>query len=466
MRPALLLACAAGCALAPAAGCVLATGEGQEAQPDAGALGDPFPSADGGADDPGASAPARYDGDQERSPVTASVVERMRAIAAASPAPDPRVFMKVGASGTVSNLLLDCFSSGPVDLDGRGELEATIAYYDQPLAAGSSSWARDTLAAEVGESAVWAISGDPSPLESEIAAVDPRVAVVNYGTNDMNQGASHESALWPFHDNLSRLLDELEATGIIPIVTGLNPRTDSADAARWVPTYDAVTRAIAEARQLPYISLYRANRDLPAMGMSDDGIHGNVYTVDGVARPCLFTASGLAFNYNRRNLLTLEALDDVRRAALEGGGAPAAETGSYSGSGAPEAPVLIDRLPFTHRGDTRDWPHQRIDSYPSCDQGQDESGPEVLYRFEIDEPTALRFLVLTRGEVDVDLHLMASSGADPAACIERAHRILERTLAPGAYTLSVDTFAAGGTIMSGAYSLVAVACQPGDPRCL
>ncbi len=460
MRRALLLA------LACAGGCVLSLGdETADEGADAGAPGQPFPPADGGTAGSGETHSARYDGDQERSPVTRSVVERMRSIAGASAAPDARVFMKVGASGTVSPLFLDCLSTGPLDLDGRDQLVATIDHYDQALAAGSSSWARDTLAAEVGQSAGWAIAGDPSPLEREIAAVHPRVALINYGTNDMGLGATYESALWPFHDNLSQLLDQLEAAGIIPIVTGLNPRTDDADAARWVPTYDAVTRAVAEARQLPYISLYRANRDLPGMGMSSDGIHGNVYAIDGATRPCLFTPDGLAFNYNRRNLLTLEALDDVRRAALDGGEAPDAETAGFTGTGAADAPIAIDRLPFSHHGDTRAGPQSAIDRYASCDQGQDESGPEVLYRFAIDEPAALRFLVLTRGEVDVDLHLLAGA-PDPAACVERAHRILERTLAPGTYYLSVDTFVDGGEARSGAYTLVVLTCEPGDPSCL
>ena len=462
MRSALLLlvACAGG-------GCVLVSGGGEieSAGPDGGPVGDPFPGADGGAGGAVEVHPARYRGDQERSPITRSVVERMRAIAGASPAPDARVFMKVGASGTVSSYFLDCLSTGPIDLDGRDALAATIEHYDQPLADGSSSWARDTLAAEVGVSAGWALAGDPSPLEREMAATDPRVAIVNYGTNDMNLGATHESALWPFYENLSQLLDQLEAAGVIPVVTGLNPRTDEVDAARWVPTWDAVTRAIAEERQLPYISLYLASRDLPGMGMSDDGIHGNVYTPGGVARPCFFTAAGLAFNYNRRNLLTAQTLDEVRRAGLEGGAAPADETIGHNGSGTRAAPIAIDRMPFSHHGDTASLPDGVLDSYLSCDQGQDESGPEVFYRFELDEPSALRFLVLTRGEVDVDLHLLAGE-PDAGACVERAHRILERTLAPGTYYLSVDTFAAGGAAQAGPYSLVVVACEPGDPRCL
>ena len=426
-------------------------------------------AVDAGPNDPDANDPAmphaaRYSADALRSPITATVVDAMRAIAAVSSTPADTVFMKVGASGTVNNSFLDCFAGNDIDLDGRTSLQPTIDHFDAIAAGNESSWNRTTLAAMVGRSAVWVIGGDPSPLDEEIAAINPRFALVNYGTNDMGLGSTYETALWPFVANFVALLDQLEARGIIPIVTGLNPRSDSVAAARWVPTYNTVTRAIAEARQLPYINLYAASVDLPDMGLVSDGIHGNVYS-DGASHPCVFTDQALQFNYNVRNLLTLEALQEVRETVVDGAIAPAPDTDRHTGVGAPTDPFIVDRLPFTHHASTASSTGNSIDAYPSCDDGQDESGPELFYRIDIAQTTPMRILVLDAAGVDVDLHLLAGT-TDAPSCIARAHRIIERTLDPGTYYVVVDTWVNGdGEAQSGAYSLVALACEPGDSRC-
>ena len=74
-------------------------------------------------------------------------------------------------------------------------------------------------------------------MSQEISAINPRFALVSYGTNDMQQGATHLSALFSFYDNYTALLDELMGQGIIPIVTGLPPRGDNATATDWARTY-------------------------------------------------------------------------------------------------------------------------------------------------------------------------------------------------------------------------------------
>lgn len=424
--------------------------------------GDASVQSDGGL--PPGSVLARYGFDELRSPITAYVANTLRAISDRSASANDVVFMKVGASGTVSSRFLDCFGGGDVVLDGRDHLQPTIDYYNTPLAAGASSWQRNTSAAKSGRSANWVISGDPSPLNQEINAINPRIALVNYGTNDMSLGTTNETAMWPFHTNLTALLDELEQQGIIPIITGLNPRSDNATAARWVPTYNAVTRAIAEARQLPYINLYLASVGLPDMGLVSDGIHGNAF-VDGSTRACVFTAEGLDYNYNIRNLLTLEMLHDVRRVAIDREDATDEPTAGHTGSGAANDPYLVDALPFTHTGDTSTSAHTRIDSYPACDTGQDEAGPELYYRLDISETTPIRILVLDRGDVDVDIHLLSGS-PDASRCIDRDHRIIERTLDPGTYYLSIDSYVSSGSeVHSGAYSLIVLRCEPGDTRC-
>jgi GDSL-like Lipase/Acylhydrolase family len=400
----------------------------------------------------------RYPHDAVSSPITPSVAASLRAIAARG-AHREEVFMKVGASGTVSTNLLHCFAGLPeytLDLDGRTDLQPTIDFFRGGRIDATTPFDRVTLAASVGKSAVWAITGSPSPLAGEMAAADPRYAFINYGTNDMELGSTYDRALFAFWDNFSTLLDQVEDAGIIPLVTGLNPRADSAAAALWVPTFDALTRAVAEARQVPYFSLELATSPLPAMGLGPDGLHGNVYTVNGAAQPCVFTPDGLAFNYNVRNLASLRMLDSARLL-----GAPDADVlPPIAGDGSDANPFVVDRLPFSHAFDTRMGESAR-DRYPACDQGQDESGPERSYRLELAQPIPLRLFVFARGTVDVDVHLLDEAGA----CLARNDRMLAQTLPAGRYTVVVDSFVSPGTAHSGAYLLLMMPCAAADTSC-
>ena len=406
----------------------------------------------------------RYPHAAVASPITAAVKQRLRAIAATNASRQEHVFLKAGASGTVSTNLLFCFSGSATPqytlaLDGRDALLPSIEHFRLGQIGQTTPFNRVTLAAKVGSSAVWAITGSPSPLEQEITASNPRFAFVNYGTNDMGQAATYQAALFPFYDNMSSLLDQLEQGGIVPIVSGLNPRGDSAAAELLVPTWDVVTRALAEARQLPYISLFRMSLPLAKLGLLSDGLHGNVY-VDGKAQPCMFTAEGLAFNYNARNLASIEALDAVRKVVLDDAAAPSTvPIASLVGSGTASDPFVIDGLPFSHSFSTSGG--QRLnDNYPGCGATQNESGPEISYKLALAAQTPLRILVFDRGTVDVDLHLLTND-----ACVARNDRLIERTQPQGEHRIVVDTFVSGGTEHAGEYLLVVVPCEAGDTSC-
>jgi len=143
-------------------------------------------------------------------------------------------------------------------------------------------------------------------------------------------------------------------------------------------------------------------------------------------------------------------------------GAPAAEPAPLppvAGAGSDDDPFVIDQLPFSHTSDSGRGLRVR-DRYPACDRGQDESGPEVVYRLELATATPVRVVVLDRGPVDVDVHLLSGG-----TCVERADRLIDRTVAAGDHRIVVDTFVTGGGELAGAYTLVVLACEPGDPDC-
>ena len=408
--------------------------------------------------DPSAAGFTRYPSDVVRSPITASVAARMNAVAALAEQ-DDRMFMKVGDSMTVSPSMLRCFagrSQDRLELDGRDGLMPTIEYFRAANAGGTTPFDRATIAAKIGRTAAWVQTGSPSPLAQEAAALHPRFAFVGYGTNDMQMGTTYASALPNFAENFSRLLDRLEGAGIVPIVTGLPVRLDIAGATRWVPTYDALTRGIAEARQIPYLSLYRMTLPLPGAGLFGDKVHGNAY--GGGA--CVFTAAGLRYNYNARNLASLETLDAVRRIVAGGEAAPdRTALPAVAGSGTKADPFVIDRLPFTHSWDTGRG--ESLVERWSCNAAANEGGPEVYYRLDLPESTPVRAIVVDRSVVDVDVHL----GQDDGNCSARGDVIAEDRLAAGEHRVVVDSFFGASGSKQGAYLLVVVKCEEGDRRC-
>ena len=415
-----------------------------------------------------APAPELYSGHTMVSPITPYVLDRLRTIAAVDPTRADDVFMKVGASGTVSTHLLYCFAGAPqpqytLDLAGRTDLMEVIDHFRAGAAAGTTPFDRPTEAAVSGRSAVWAITGNPSPLEREIAAINPGFALINYGTNDMQRGTTPSSALPPFYSNFTQLVDQTIDAGIVPIITGLNPRTDSITAARWVRTYNTVTRGVAQARQVPYINMYLAAKDLPSSGLVGDGLHGNVFRMNG-AEPCVFTADALQFNYNVRNLLTISTFGRVFDGVVRGLHAPDPSVATLAGAGSLADPFQIDELPFAHVADTSASPNASIDGYPSCDAGQDESGPELIYRLSLAAQSRLRMVVLDGGGVDIDVHLLSGTAGAPTDCVARHDRVIQGTFDAGDYLVVLDTYVSG-TPRSGEYLLAIVECDAGDPDC-
>ena len=200
--------------------------------------------------------------------------------------------------------------------------------------------------------------------------------------------------------------------------------------------------------------------------MSGDGIHLNRFR----GGACVLTPEGLEYGYNQRNLVSLQALQRLREILYLGtdsiGDGPRLE-----GNGTYAEPYVVPQLPFSHRANTAQAMESRFASYPGCDRGQDESGREIVYRFETAEAVRLRAIVLDSDGVDVDLHIlqtpMASAGNPQAAadCVARDDFLVEGVLQPGAYTIVVDSFVSGGRPQEGEYDMVLLACDADDGDC-
>jgi hypothetical protein len=392
--------------------------------------------------------PALYPGDRTQSPITESVAQNLRRIAAIAPRTE-NVFAKVGASNTVNTNHLHCFAGSNVDLDGRTELQPALDFFKAGDAAGTTPFNRASLAATVGWSAWAALSGSPNPLAQETAAIQPRYASILFGTNDIQSRDVDR-----YGQNLFDIADQLIAEGTVPIFTDAPPRDDDAAADAWVPRYAAVMRGVAQARQVPFVDLQRELLNLPAHGIGSDGLHLNVYVPSGSARGCLLTAAGLDYGHNMRNLITLTALSRAKD-ALDGKPAPDATAATLAGKGDLADPFVIESLPFTDVRDTSKGGFSRIDQYTGCSTA-DESGNEFLYKLVLTQATNLRAFVISLNGCDVDIHLLGAA-ADAASCIARNDKLVTQTLQAGTYFLSLDTYVSSGVPKPGEYLVVVMA---------
>lgn len=417
-------------------------------------------TADTDVVEPPLSGPVLYPTGRVHSPITVDLAERLRALAGVDPALQDDVFMKVGASSFAQASFVRCFA-GNFDLAAHAELESTRAFFAVGNAGGTNPFSRVSLAAESGRSAVWAITGDPSPMEREYLATSPRFAFVMYGANDMHRAATIEASLFPFAENMWTLVDELIAWGVTPILLTIPRRLDNATADRWVSTYNSVIRGLAQGRAVPLIDVNFAFSGLPGFGLGSDGLHASTYS----GGACVLSEDGLRYGHNMRNLRVLEALARVEAVVVDHVAGLDAEAPRLAGDGSPSAPFEISQLPFADMRNTADSPYSRLDTYPGCGSNANERGPEWLYRVDVATRVRVRATVHDLGDTDIDLHLLGTE-ASGAGCVQRDHRIIDATLDPGVYHFALDSFvSSGGAVRSGEYLFTVIDCDADAPGC-
>ncbi len=376
-----------------------------------------------------------YPENRRHSPITPGIAMRLQALAAAT-AHDPRIFAKVGDSITSSTEFIRCFDGGAVDLGAHASLGPTISYFLQGNAGGGSPYERNSYVAAGGTTTRDALTGTPTPLDREYTAIDPRYAVVLFGTNDNRYGRSVDD----FGADLWSIVDRTIARGIIPIVSSMpsvdgDPGTDAR-----VPTFNRVIRAIAQGRAVPFIDLHRDLLPLPRRGLSTDGIHPS--TAPGGA--CVLTASGLTYGYNVRNLVTIEALARTQAALV--GNAADASAPLRSGAGT-EADPVISTLPLADVGDTRSGEALHA-VYTGC--GSTAAGRAIVYKLQLAAQTTVEAFVVDRDTTDVDIHILTGSLA-ASACVAAGDKTVTATVGAGTVYIVVD---ARGATTDGEFALV------------
>ncbi|MBZ5714226.1 SGNH/GDSL hydrolase family protein [Nannocystis pusilla] len=383
------------------------------------------------------------------SPITADVAAAMTAIAANGVKTDG-VFAKVGGTHTASSNFLNCLADAVQIVELPPALQPAVDFFNASAAGmGATSFSRVSLAAMPGWTGADILAGAPSPLANEVTEISPRFAVVLLGTTELE--VPPPEGVFTFADNLVAVVDALIAGGTVPILSTIPARTMPAGIDVYVPRYNAFIRALAQGRKIPLIDLNLALAGLPNAGLAADGIDLSVALADDMATPtpCAFGFSGITSGYNRRNLVTLEALARGKTVIVDGGPPPDATAPTLLGAGTLEEPIVIPGLPFADMRSTADSPSDAIDAYQGACMAMGADGPEFVYELTIDAPTTIRALVFDQGNVDVDLHLMTLT--DAGTCVKRGDRELEGPLQPGTYFLSVDTL---GTATPGEFAFV------------
>lgn len=292
-------------------------------------------------------------------PITPRMLARLRAIVAARPDLRDDVFAKMGGSSVVNRSFLHCFEDEPViDFGGR-DLDATLAHFRAGRVLSHSPFGRTSLAAGVGWSIRQAFAGRPSAIARELDATQARFALAYFGGNDV-EGRSPRQ----FVQRLDRLVTMLAARGVIPVIASTYPRRpNDRDMNEQVERHNRLSRGLALAHGLPFVDVHQAMLPLPGRGLAADGYHPNTYVVGPRARACDFGPVGLEHGNNHRNLLTLQALDGLRRTVLASEPPPGVDV-LETGVGTVADPALALALPFARRLAPSDL--EAVDSQPGC----------------------------------------------------------------------------------------------------
>jgi hypothetical protein len=244
----------------------------------------------------------------------------------------PDVFAKVGDSITESGSFLQDIACEDPAWGRWAGLAPTVDYYRAHLfprrytsvyCGVADSFSRASATAVTGWSAADALQprGDPpagcagvSALSCEYRLVQPSVALVMYGTNDL-ESYSPEA----YSANLHAIVDRSIAAGVIPVLSTIPPRLDGKHRNTLVQRFNRIVIAVAAEERIPLWNYWRSLHEPGVVhsGISADGIHPNIY---GGCEPPLgcrsidFTRNGLRYGYNVRNLGALRVLAAIRAA--------------------------------------------------------------------------------------------------------------------------------------------------------
>ena len=289
--------------------------------------------------------------------LTGEVANQFRADVSAADARGFRadVFAKVGDSNTELADNLYGFACAPVNYADHADMEPVVQKYNavtldvagEPGCEPVTSFSRRSAAARSGTYSTFPITkirdyvtpfgrNDPAcsteetPLACEIRLLQPRYTIIMTGTNDLGYDL-RVGGIEPGSkaaERMGLLIASIRLAGSVPVLSNLPPawvpRTPDVDEWGGIKRSNERIADIAEAAKVPLINLWGALTEdqMIDRGLGPDGIHLSVY--GGTESPDLFANSvdlseeALRYGANRRNLIWLQTLTALDRAASEG----------------------------------------------------------------------------------------------------------------------------------------------------
>lgn len=250
-------------------------------------------------------------------PLAPAVVRRMQETAArgAEQGARPGVFAKVGDSITAAPHFLRPIGAGIYTLGDFQHLQATIDYYRVDLGDGVTPFERVSLAAGVGWTAPAVLDpryADPqqcapgeTPLECEYRLIQPQVALIMLGTNDVSR-----LNVSVYQGNLEEIVAISLERGVIPVISTIPYQEQHEDA---VYAFNRAVQDTAEKLIVPFWDLFSELAGLRDAGLDMDGVHLSI-PPRGYKGAADFRPHNLYYGYVIRNLGALRQLEAVRQA--------------------------------------------------------------------------------------------------------------------------------------------------------
>lgn len=223
------------------------------------------------------------------------------------------VFSKVGDSITVASHLLHPIGEGLYTLADYQYLQGVIDAYSLVEARdGHNSFTNTSLAAGVGwttDALFKAKFADPtlclpdeSPLDCEYRLVQPGVALIMFGSNDVAHLTEETYAY-----NMALIVKRSIEQGVIPVISTFPTRAGYEEQSA---AFNQRVVKVAQRYDVPFWDYGGALAALPDGGLAPDGVHPSI-PPGGYKGAANFRASNLFYGYVLRNLTALQVLDAV-----------------------------------------------------------------------------------------------------------------------------------------------------------
>jgi hypothetical protein len=246
----------------------------------------------------------------------------------------PDVFAKIGDSITASPNFLFALGNpaydpaNPFFSGAFTNIASTVNYFRAQTvdASGANSFNRVSLAGVNGWSpfqeldpardldavrAPFALPGE-TPLATEVRITKPGIALIMLGTNDL--GAGENLAL--FQAELTAVVQTVIADGVIPVLSTIPDNLlFGPSAEQHVFLNNQIISDVAASLNVPLWNYWLALQPLPQKGLGPDGGHPSAYPFGTE----FFTANGLQFGYNVRNLTAVGVLMKITQVVYDDG---------------------------------------------------------------------------------------------------------------------------------------------------